>query len=373
MKLGEPRGSFHKMALITSYQTLRNKAAKKLIPLHCLFELTYNCNLKCVHCYIVRNGKREMGKWKVFNILEQLKEAGCLYLTLSGGEIFVRKDFFEIANYARKLNFALKLFTNGTLITADTADKIRDLKLISVEISLQGFKDTHEEITKVKGSFDKTVRAIELLRERDVKVFVRATLMRQNADEIWKLQEFVNEKLKARWRGIGGGILLSPCDDGNRRPLNYRLDDKQLRKYIKEEFKQFKSLGQDYKPRKVNKNESLCRTGFVSCNITPYGELNPCVQIRLRNNTLLRNKSLMEIWRGHEEIKRLRSLRMIDRKDCLGCEYISYCFVCLGITLIECGSLLAKLPEACRQARIRKEVYEEIFKNRRRSNENPRD
>lgn len=347
------------MTSITSHQTLFEKATRKLIPLHCLFELTYKCNLNCIHCYIVKSRKREMGSRGIFNILKQLKEAGCLYLTFTGGEIFIRKDFFEIAEYARRLNFALRLFTNGTLIGKKVAEKIEALYPISVEVSLYGFKDTHEKIAKVKGSFDKTIRAINLLRERNIRVLVKATLMRQNVDEIFKLQEFVKGKLKAGWRGIGGGLLISPCDNGNRKPLNYRLTDEQLRRYIKEEFKQLESLGKEYKPRKLRQNETLCGAGLATCNITPYGKLNPCVQIRLKDNNL-KGKPFMELWRKHKEINRLRNLNMIDKKDCMECELISYCFVCPGIAFLEKGSFLAKLPEACRQAKIRKELYENI-------------
>lgn len=345
------------MAKSDAQQILFKKAVKKLIPLHCLFEITYRCNLDCIHCYIVKNRKREMNKKQIFNILEQLRDAGCLYLTFSGGEPLMREDFFEISGYVRRLNFALRLFTNGTLINEKVADKIKNLYPVSVEISLYGFKDTHEKITQVKGSFEKTVKAIEMLRQRGVKVFVKAILMRQNVNGIWQLQNFVKEKLKAKWRGIGGGLLISPCDDGNRRPLNYRLTEGQLKEYIQEEMKQFKSLEKDYKPRKVRQNEALCGAGFATCNITPYGELNPCVQIRLKDNKV--NNNLVDIWKNHHQFNYFRSLRVKDLPECKNCELLPYCFRCPGIALLECGSFLAKLPEACRQAKIRKEIYEQ--------------
>ena len=344
------------MASIKSYRTLYGKAAKELIPLYCLFELTYRCNLNCVHCYIVKNRKKEINKYEVFNILEQLKKAGCLYLTFSGGEIFIRKDFFEIANYAQKLNFALRLFTNGTLIDEKIANKIRSLNSVSVEITLYGFEKTHEEVTQAKGSFSKAIKAIRLLKKREIKVFAKTVLMKQNADEIWKLKDYAKRTLKIGWMGTGGSFLLSPCNDGNRKPLNYRPSDEQLKDYIKEELQQ---LGKSYKPRKVEGDERLCADFLTSCSITPYGEVNPCVQIKFKKNNDLNNRPFMQIWRDNEEIKRLRGLRMKDKKDCWGCNLINHCLVCPGVALLECGSLLAKLPEACRQAKIRKEIYEE--------------
>ncbi|MBL7196801.1 MAG: radical SAM protein [Candidatus Omnitrophica bacterium] len=330
---------------------LYQKATKKLIPLYCLFGLTFNCNLNCIHCYVIKQRNREeLTKNEIFNILDQLADAGCLYLVFSGGEPLLRNDFFDIASYAKDKNFALKLFTNGTLINESIADRIKKINFVTVEISLYGFKDTHEAITKVKGSFNKTVKAIKLLVDRKIKVLTKASLMRQNAEELWRLKEFV-QNLGAKMR-IGN--LLFPCDNGNRRPLKYRLTDNQLRAYFQEEFKHRFS---GFKLKKFKKNESLCGAGFRGCTINPYGDLDPCVGIRLKKNNNLKEMPFIEVWKGHPEIKKLRNLRQIDRKECWDCEFQSYCFICPAIALQEEGSLLAKLPEACRQARIRKEVY----------------
>ncbi len=349
------------MRPITSRQDLIEKTAKKLIPLHCLFELTYKCNIKCCHCCVLKERKKELNKWEIFKILEQLKDAGCLYLTFSGGEILVRKDFFEIAEYARKLNFAIRLFTNGMLINGKIADRIKTVKPLAVEISLYGFKNTHEKITQAKGSFDRTVQAIKLLRKRGIKVFTKTVILRQNSDEIWELEKFVRLELKAHWRGIGGGLFISPCNDGDKRPLNHRLTDMQMKRYIKEQLLRFKSINIKDIRRKVHGSEMICKVGLSTCNITPYGEVNPCAQIKLEKNNTLKNKSLLDIWRENEEIKKLRNLCMRDKKECWDCNLISYCVSCPGIALLECGSVLAKLPEACRQARIRREVHEELL------------
>lgn len=350
--------------MITSYKSLEKKLREKLIPFHCLFELTYKCNLKCVHCYIVDDRREEIKTNEAFNLLDQLKEAGCLYLTFSGGEIFLRKDFFKIAFHAKKLNFALRLFTNGTLITSKTAEKIKRLKPIAVEISLYGFQNTHDEITQVKDSFSKTIKAIKLLRDRGINVSVKTILLKQNGDQIWDLKKFVQNELKVAWVGIGAATLISPCDDGSKRPLNYRVADLQLKKYIREEFLELKKLNEKFKLLRSKEDDFICAAGLFTCNITPFGELNPCVQIRLKENRI-KNKSLLEIYRNHEGFKMIRGLRMKDVKECINCKYIKFCFRCPGIALLEEGSLTSKLPEACRQAELRKKVYDEFFRFKR--------
>ena len=157
-------------------------------------------------------------------------------MTISGGEPLVREDFFEIAEYARRLNFALRIFTNATLINSKVADKIKKLKPIAVEVSLYGLEETHDEITQVKGSFKRTVNGIKLLTKRRVNVLAKCTLLKQNIYEIWELKRFVEKDLKIKMRGIGGGLALSPCDDGNLRPLNYLPTDEQLKWYMEEEL-----------------------------------------------------------------------------------------------------------------------------------------
>ena len=141
---------------------LCDKALKNQIPLLVHFDLTYNCNLNCVHCYVVKDYRKELNTSQIKNILDHLASAGTLFLTLSGGEIFTRKDFFEIAEYARELNFALRISTNATLINEDVADKIAALnpEIIKVSVYSTNFK-THDNITNSLQSLIKPLRPLK--------------------------------------------------------------------------------------------------------------------------------------------------------------------------------------------------------------------
>jgi radical SAM protein with 4Fe4S-binding SPASM domain len=184
--------------------------------------------------------------------------------------------------------------------------------------------------------------------------------MRQNVDEIWELNKYV-ESMGAQMRGIGDGMLISPCDDGSKEPLKCRLTDGQLKSFIEKERQYLRSSREKLWPRKKTDNEYLCGAGLMKSNINAYGELSPCVQLRFKKENKILSNSFLGIWRDNREINDFRALRVDDRKECLGCELTSYCTSCPGIALLEEGSLLAKLPEACRQARIRKGVYERIY------------
>ena len=141
-----------------AFDDLREKAIEQKIPIAVHLDLTYRCNLDCIHCYIVKQDRPELSTKEVKNILKQLAEAKTLYLTLSGGEILIREDFFEIISYARKLGFSLRLLTNGVLIDEKTADGIASLYPELVAISLYSANpETHDKITNRYGSFDKTI------------------------------------------------------------------------------------------------------------------------------------------------------------------------------------------------------------------------
>src|SRR5271154_5301267 len=104
---------------------LTAKALKLGIPLSVQVDLTYRCNERCVHCYLDHEDHGEMTTGEIKNLLDQLAAAGVFFLTLSGGEILLRKDFFEILEYARGLLFCVKLKTNAVLIRERQADRIR--------------------------------------------------------------------------------------------------------------------------------------------------------------------------------------------------------------------------------------------------------
>src|SRR6266581_9662442 len=89
------------------------KALKLGIPLSVQLDLTYRCNEKCVHCYLDHHDHGEMTTSEIKRLLKEMADAGVFILVLSGGEIFLRKDFFEILEYARRqLTFCVKLKTN---------------------------------------------------------------------------------------------------------------------------------------------------------------------------------------------------------------------------------------------------------------------
>src|SRR5271169_3599182 len=113
------------MSVLT--QEMAAKALKLGIPLSAQIDLTYRCNERCIHCYLDHSDHGEMTTAEIKNLLDQMADAGVFYLTISGGEILMRRDFFEILEHARARTFCIKLNTNGVLIREKEADRLKAL------------------------------------------------------------------------------------------------------------------------------------------------------------------------------------------------------------------------------------------------------
>src|SRR6202453_3882224 len=131
------------------------------VPLSVQLDLTYRCNERCIHCYLDHDDHGEMTTGEIKDLLDQMAEAGVFYLTISGGEILMRRDFFGILEHARLRTFCIKLKTNGVLIREQEADRIKALGVESVQISIYSHRhEIHDAITKRPGSLRRSIAAL---------------------------------------------------------------------------------------------------------------------------------------------------------------------------------------------------------------------
>src|SRR5260221_11531049 len=104
-------------------QEISNRALELGVPLSVQLDLTYRCNEKCIHCYLDHEDHGEMTTAEIKGLLDQLADAGVFFLILSGGEIFLRKDLFEIVEHARKRLYSVKLKTNAVMFRKAKAER----------------------------------------------------------------------------------------------------------------------------------------------------------------------------------------------------------------------------------------------------------
>jgi len=326
-----------------------NRYVERCIPYAVMFELTYGCNLKCRHCYVTGDDGVELSSDEIKDILDQLAEMGAIFLAFTGGEIFTREDLFEIAWYAKKKGFLLTFMTNGTLITPERIKEIEKLKPVKFEFSLYGATaETHDYITRVDGSFKRTIDAIRGLTRDGIEVTVKTILTNSNIREYSEMEALARE-LGVHLRMDPG---LSPRRDGSPEPLQYDLSFEEMAKYLPEDEGE---LMLSYLSEKQSSRRFICKAGKAGCCITPSGIVYPCVMMPIAVGDL-REKSFKDIWHKNPayELKRLRSLRSEDMTTCNTCDLAPYCIRCPGVVYLETGDLVGASPSACRYAEWRR-------------------
>jgi len=161
-----------------------------------------------------------MSTGKVLDIIDEITDAGCLHLLITGGEPLLRDDFPAIYGHAKKRGLLVTIFSNGTLITERVIGMFRELPPHEVEISLYGATaPTYEKITGVPGSYEKCMLGIKLLAENNIKVNLKTILMTLNSHELSEMEKIA--------RGFGARFrfdaAISPCFGGDKTPLKLRV------------------------------------------------------------------------------------------------------------------------------------------------------
>ena len=340
------------------YQRLLEKAFADAIPLSAQIELTFRCNHLCTFCYNSPTGQREMTTPQIFEALQKIADFGVLYLTLTGGEALCHKDFFKIAGEARRLGMALRIYSNGYLM-ADPAvvNKIKPLNPMEVEISIHGARpETHDELTRIKGSWAKTVQAVKNLRAAGLKVQLKCPITRLNQAELFEIRDLAGS-LDAP---MTFDAVITPKDDGGLDPLSLRADDEYLQKYWGEWYL---DLHHGKLPPKKNHcasegSEANCGTGRSGFTIDPYGNILPCVAFRRKVGNILEVERLDQIWASSPVLNEVRGLAIDATRRIREHENGSYVSFCLGVAETQTGDPLGFYPQVEVNAKSIRRAYE---------------
>ncbi|MGD0989293.1 MAG: radical SAM protein [Candidatus Sulfotelmatobacter sp.] len=332
----------------TLLQEMGGRALKLGVPFSVQVDLTYRCNEQCVHCYLDHEDHGEMTTTEIKHLLEEMAEAGVLILTFSGGEIFLRKDFFEILEYARSLTFCIKLKTNAVLIREAQAARLRDLGVQSVQISIYSHRpEVHDAITKVRGSLQRSIRAVRFLKSQGLRVILANVLMTEN------MQDYRGVRALADELGVEYTLdpTITPKMDGDRSILDLNAGESALHELFRDEM--FVGNAEEFcAPPPPPDSESLaslpCSAGHTACYISPYGEFYPCVQFPLSCGNV-RQQRFIDIWRDSERLKEVRSIRLKDLSGCSQCVHGATCSRCPGLAFME-GNMLGPSTADCEKS-----------------------
>lgn len=335
-------------------ESLNRRAMERAIPLSVHIDLTWRCNERCIHCYLDHDSADELSLPELRELLDRMADAGTLFLTLSGGEIFLRKDLFAVIEHARQHGFDVKLKTNAVLIGEREAARIGALGIHQVQISVYSHEAAvHDSITKMPGSLERTLRAIALLRAHGVRVAIACVLMKPNATAYEGVRQLARE-----W-GAEFTIdpTITPHLNGDRTILGLNMERDDLRKVFRTE-----SLVGDVarfnappEPGAGTTEEILdgtpCSAGHSSAYISPRGDVYPCVQFPLLCGNV-RQTPFAEIWKNAKPFQEVRSIRARDLPTCSSCSHVGTCSRCPGLAYME-GSMYGPSSADCEKSFVR--------------------
>lgn len=258
------------------------------LPYSVMFEITQRCNLNCKFCYLgnLKNTESDMPIEKVFNLIDQLEEVGCMEVILLGGEPLIRRDFPEIYKYIKKKGMLVTIWTNGTLISPKVADLFKKYPPHHLRISIYAAsKQGYEKIADNGNAFNLLKRGMRLLKKRGIYFTLRSLITKLNLDEFEKMKEFAESQEVRFWARTC--ITSTAKRDFN--PKKFKITPEQqdaLAKYSERLI-----------PLKWEK-ESQSRLRTKGCNgclyIANNAHLLACVLYRKKYNYNLEKMSLKE-------------------------------------------------------------------------------
>ncbi|GAB4488898.1 MAG: hypothetical protein OHK006_19890 [Thermodesulfovibrionales bacterium] len=323
------------------FSLFEKKAARLRTPLFGSLELTSRCNLRCVHCYLGppsaddRIIRDELDTAEILSVLDQITEAGCFHLLLTGGEPFMRKDFAEIYRHAKKNGLLLTVFSNGTLVTTETAGLLAEFPPRAVEISLYGATEkTCAELTGRSSAYHDCLRGIRMLLDAGVPVKLKTLLTRMNAHEFPDIERHAHDfGVEFRF-----DAALFPKFDGDRTPVSLRVSPEDA---VEMEFSDpdRRAQWQNYFDRmvKVRMPDTLyfCGAGSTSFHVDSYGNLKPCLMVQSPAYSL-RTGDFAAGWR--DAIAAIREKRPEAGYRCSACDRATLCGHCPAFFSLETGS-----------------------------------
>ena len=323
---------------VTRFQS---RTTSERVPLRGMLELTSRCNLKCVHCYLGDQEQyhakpdSELTTDEIKALIDELVAAGTLFLTITGGDPMMRKDFVDVYRYAAEQGLLVTVYCDAILVTDKVLAAFTEYPPRRVEVSVYGATaDVYEAVTRVSGSFPKALKGVDRMIDAGVRVSLKTVLMTLNAHELDAMRGLAEERgLDFRFDGA-----IFPClpSSGVADPVTLRLSAEAL---VQAEMSQEKSrIGWVERYRRMQQKEESdalygCQAGQTSFYVDPKGVLSPClmtVDYRYKK----RGRTFQEVWDA--DLGRLRD-RKRTRSTCMDGEMRGACNHCPAFNYLETG------------------------------------
>ena len=282
-------------------------------PICLTWEITYACNLQCVHCLSSSGVRdpRELSTAQAKAVLDELRDLQVFYINIGGGEPMIRKDFFEILEHAEHNNIGVKFSTNGTYIDAENAKRLAEMNYLDVQISIDGIDATTNDAVRGAGSFEVALRAMNHLRDANFGPFkISVVVTRHNVGQLDQFKALADSygaqlrvtRLRPSGRGVESWNELHPTQAQQRQIYHWLLahgDDV----LTGDSFFHLNALGESLP------GLNMCGAGRVVCLIDPIGDVYACpfvIHDQFKAGSIFDAGGFTSVWRDSELFLSLR-------------------------------------------------------------------
>jgi radical SAM protein with 4Fe4S-binding SPASM domain len=322
------------------------RAAQSRTPLVVGFALTHRCSFQCLHCYlgsqqeIRKQQQKELDTATVQRIIDEIVEAGCLFLTLTGGDPMIRRDFIEIYEYAVQQGLLVSVFCNGSLITEQIIASFKKYPPRNVEVSVYGAtREIFAGITLVDNGFELFTRGLNLLRDASIRFRLKTVVMTLNVDEFAMIRQMAADYGVPFYHDCS----LIPClanPDNNglansaagcrplSAPMEFRLPPEQAAEIdsftgeLTEVLQ--KMLAQGSNATAPDNHLYHCSAGQTGFHIDAHGGMYPC----LLSSHIRYELATGSVREGWTRLKDFREQRAGADFPCLSCQHRAVCSGC---------------------------------------------
>jgi radical SAM protein with 4Fe4S-binding SPASM domain len=319
-----------------------DRAMAERVPLNGTIAMTHRCHLRCVHCYLGAERQAlpsevELDTAFWLSLVDQVADAGCLELVITGGEPLLRPDFGEVYARARRRGILVSVFTNATLVDERILALFEELPPQLVDVSLYGASaEVYERVTGIPGSYRRALAGVD-------------GLLAGNKHEMPALRAMAAE------RGVSFRVdaALFPCRDGDCRPLEHRIDAAEAVAIEMEDPDHLRRATEHYERLRDRPPEGqlfACMAGLTGFHVDPRGTLLPCLMVTTHGFDL-RTGTFRRGW--DEVIPRFREQTIEPGYECHECEMRSLCGTCPAQAGMETGSPHRKAEYLCRLGEAR--------------------
>jgi radical SAM protein with 4Fe4S-binding SPASM domain len=323
----------------TFLELLSAKATVSRRPEEVTFELTYGCNLRCVHCYnpTHRAMPHELTTSEICTILDQIANLEVLTVTFTGGEPSVRPDIGDILRHARRQGLMTHLMTNATRITPSFTGLLQEAAVSQVNVSIYGATETtYEQMTAIQGSYRQFRQGLLNLAAASLPVVVRMPVTTINCKEVQACRQLV-ESLQMKFQYC---LEIMSSVTGDQTPLQYRLAPEE-KVQIDQELLTHRWTSAPEESCSASQSFIECACGQSRFAITPYGEMNLCTAFPIPRYDL-RTGTVKEGW---EILKQtVDQSHPSSRYECPTCEVRPHCRQGRSDAWLETGDMSSCLP-----------------------------